>query len=83
MTSSLLDWCSLGVLNLSSNFVRNLKELKVLLDTNRGLQRLWVGDNPLCHTKRFRDNIIVMSNSLRVREVMHAGPPVHRCARIH
>jgi len=56
----------LGALNISSNFVRNLKELKRLLETNRGLQRLWVGDNPLCHTKRFRDNIIVMSNSLRV-----------------
>jgi len=56
----------LGALNLSSNFVRNLKELKRLLETNRGLQRLWVGDNPLCHTNRFRDNIIVMSNSLRV-----------------
>lgn len=45
-------------LNLSNNFVRSMKELEIVLTSNRGIEHLRVSGNPICHVSKHRELII-------------------------
>lgn len=48
----------------SENSLSDMKEVAALLCQWRRLSRLELDGNPLCHKAKYRDRIIIMSNSL-------------------
>ncbi|CAH1772792.1 unnamed protein product [Owenia fusiformis] len=50
----------------NDNQLRDLKEIAHLLETWRRLWRLELADNPICHKPKYKDRIIIMSNTIEV-----------------
>jgi Leucine-rich repeat (LRR) protein len=55
------------------NKLDDMKELGHLLSSWKHLWRLELMGNALCHKSKYRDRIIVMSNSLGELHVQHTG----------
>ncbi|KAF6020576.1 PPP1R42 [Bugula neritina] len=58
----------------SDNSLNDMKEVATLLCQWRQLHRLDLDGNPLCHKAKYRDRIIIMSNSLDVFDGKEVSP---------
>lgn len=63
--SDLANLRSLVTLNLSDNFIRSFRQLSKVLKCNEQLERLAIAGNPISHTKRIRERVIVLCSKLQ------------------
>lgn len=65
---------SLSQLNLSDNFVRNMKEIAGVLQNSARISELRISGNPICHLPKYRENIIVTAPELKLLDGKQITP---------